>query len=96
MKLTERVSSSPSGEYRDDIITCLLHEGCQLFTKIDIHIGLVRDGCGCTAQVHRHEYLRFVLWWDEATLDHGLYDEYADGGQQYQLCNTDGDDCGYR
>ena len=64
--------------------------------KFDIGIWLVRDGCGSTAHVHRHEYLRSVLWWDETTLDHGLYDEDANDGQQYQLCNADGDDGGYR
>ena len=63
---------------------------------MNIGIGFVRDRCGSTAHVHRYEYLRLVLWRDETTLDHGLYDEDANDRQQYQLCNADGNDGGYR
>lgn len=94
MTLTERVSNSPSGEYRVDTITCL-YNGGQSSTKVGNVIGFIRNRGGGTAQVHRDKYLRFVLWWDEATPDHGLYDKDANDGQQYQLCDTDGDDRGY-
>ena len=47
-------------------------------------------------QVHRHEYLGSVLWWDETTLDHRLYHEDADDWQQHHLRNAGGEDCGYR
>ena len=59
-------------------------------------IWLVRDRCWSTAQVHRYEYLRSILRWDETALDHGLHGEDADDGHQYQLCNADGNYRGYR
>ena len=90
--LTERVSNSPSGEYRPETITCLFN-GRQAFMKAESGIKFVRDRGGSTAQVHGHKYLRFVLWRDETTSDHCLYDEDANNGQQHQLCNTDGNDC---
>ena len=78
--LTERVSNSPSGEYKLDTISCL-HNGWSLFTKIEGEIGLVRDRGGSTTQVHRHKYLRPILPRDETAPDHGLYDEDANNGQ---------------
>jgi len=56
----------------------------------------VRDRGGSATKVHRHEYLRSVLWWDETVLDHRLDDEDADDWQQHHLRNADGDDRGYR
>ena len=75
------MSSSPSGEYRLDTITWLYDGWSVLGQGFANRIAPVRDRGGSTTQVHRHEYLRFVLWWDETTLDHGLHDEDANDGQ---------------
>lgn len=94
--LTERVSNSPSGEYRADTISCLC-DGYQSLVMVDENrIWLVRDRRWSAAQVHRYEYLRSILGWDETALDHGQHDEDADDGHQYQLCDADGDYRGYR
>ena len=57
--------------------------------------GLVRDGDGSTAQVHRHKDLGPVLRGDKPMSDHRLYEEDADDGQEYQLGDTDGEDGSY-
>ena len=93
--LTERVSKSPSGEYRTDIITCLLDTKSN-FAEVGNWDRSVRDGGRSTTQVHRYEYLCFILRRDKPTLYHRLDGVNTDNRQQYHLCDTDGNDGSYR